>query len=63
MKTNEVTGPGYDSEIVKCLESWGIGSVTEIQKLAIESGISNGTSMLISSPTSSGKTLIGVDFP
>lgn len=41
------------------LRVWGFVSVTPIQALAIEAGVALGTGLFVSSPTSSGKTLIG----
>jgi len=38
---------------------WGFNRLTPIQSLAIVSGVANGKGLFVSSPTSSGKTLIG----
>lgn len=45
--------------LVDCLKEWGINSLTDIQKKAVEAGIPSGASAVVSAPTSSGKTLVG----
>jgi helicase len=47
------------TNLIELLSSWGITELTEIQSLAIEKGITTGSSMIVSAPTSSGKTVIG----
>jgi helicase len=47
-----------DDWIAERLNEWGISSLTEIQQKAIDSKILECRSMIVSSPTSSGKTLI-----
>jgi helicase len=50
---------GIDDELAKPLRSWGIVKLTDIQQLAMKSGVANGCSMVVCAPTSSGKTLVG----
>lgn len=38
---------------------WGIAELTDVQVSAIKAGVASGESMIVSAPTSSGKTLIG----
>lgn len=45
--------------LVKCLDEWGITSLTDIQEKAIQHDVHNGVSAIVSAPTSSGKTLVG----
>ena len=40
------------------LTEWNIGELTEVQVRALTAGIYDGKSMIVSAPTSSGKTLI-----
>lgn len=59
MKVLDVRGPGVDQWLVKRLESWGIEALTDIQQRALAAGIADGRSLVVSAPTSSGKTLVG----
>lgn len=59
MDLNEVIAPGFTDDIKAVLNQWGIQSLTDIQCIALENGISNGESLVVSAPTSSGKTLVG----
>lgn len=59
MPLDQIQGLGIDVLLASQLQSWGIQSLTEIQKLAISKGVANGQSMIVCAPTSSGKTLIG----
>lgn len=45
-------------QTIQYFESTGIKVLTKIQEAAVQAGITQGKSLLISSPTSSGKTLI-----
>lgn len=45
--------------LVSCLQEWGIESLTDIQRLAVEAEVPLGSSAIVCAPTSSGKTLIG----
>jgi helicase len=40
------------------LASWGIAGLTDVQQKAINAGAAAGKSLIVSAPTSSGKTLI-----
>ena len=55
----EIVGPGIDEFILTRLVAWGIQSLTDIQTKAVAAGVANGQSMIVSAPTSSGKTLVG----
>jgi helicase len=59
MQTEELANRGIDKWLVEQLRSWGIAELTDIQRLAIESGLADGKSMVVVAPTSSGKTLVG----
>lgn len=59
MLLNEYSAPGFDEFFKKTLESWGIQELTVIQQQALEAGVEQGESMIVSAPTSSGKTLVG----
>lgn len=59
MKVANATGPGVGSWLTERLESWGIETLTDVQIRALEAGIACGNSMIVSAPTSSGKTLVG----
>lgn len=59
MKTYDVKGPGVDTWLLQRLQSWGIESLTDVQQRAITAGAANGRSLVVSAPTSSGKTLVG----
>ena len=47
------------SELRSACAIWGFTHLTPIQNLAIESGVTRGEGLFVSSPTSSGKTLVG----
>lgn len=53
---NEVDLP---QELRAACAAWNFTQLTPIQSLAIMSGVARGTGLFISSPTSSGKTLVG----
>lgn len=59
MKTSELRGPGVDAWLLQRLQSWGIESLTDIQQRALIVGAAAGHSLVVSAPTSSGKTLVG----
>jgi helicase len=50
---------GFKDDIKAVLASWGIKYLTDIQRIALNNGISDEQSLLVSAPTSSGKTLVG----
>ena len=59
MNVVDVTGPGVGPWLTDRLQAWGITTLTDVQVLALRAGIANGRSMIVSAPTSSGKTLVG----
>ncbi len=59
MKPSDVLGLGFDKWVVDHLGAWGVATLTDIQRLAIEAGVADGSSMVVCSPTSSGKTMVG----
>lgn len=59
MKITEVTGPGVGTWLTESLSAWGINTLTDVQVRALSAGVANGQGMVVSAPTSSGKTLIG----
>jgi helicase len=59
MKVAELQGPGVDSWLLERLQSWGIEALTDVQQRALAAGAAAGRSLVVSAPTSSGKTLVG----
>jgi len=59
MRTSDVEGPGVDVWLLQRLQSWGIKSLTDVQQRALAAGAAAGCSLVVSAPTSSGKTLVG----
>lgn len=59
MNTSDAVGPGVSPWLLARLQTWGISSLTEVQGLALDAGIADQQSLIVSAPTSSGKTLIG----
>lgn len=59
MKTSDIQGPGVDTWLIQQLQSWGIATLTDVQQRAIAAGAAAGRSLIVSAPTSSGKTLVG----
>lgn len=59
MQTKSATGPSVNSQLIDTLLSWGIDSLTKIQVMALDAGVADGRSMIVSAPTSAGKTLVG----
>jgi len=59
MHLTEFEAPGFTEELKQQVSSWGIDTFTDIQQVALQSGVANGNSLVVSAPTSSGKTLVG----
>lgn len=59
MNIEHATGPRVGPWLIERLGSWGINQLTDIQVRALNDGIANGASMIVSAPTSTGKTLVG----
>ena len=59
MKITDVVGPGVEPWLLEKLQEWSICTLTEVQVRAMTAGIADGKSMVVSAPTSSGKTLVG----
>jgi helicase len=59
MKIEDVSGPGTGPWLIEQLRDWGIKTLTDVQAKALAAGVADGTSMIVSAPTSSGKTLVG----
>jgi helicase len=45
--------------LIQRLKSWGIESLTDVQQRALTAGAACGHNLIVSAPTSSGKTLVG----
>jgi helicase len=58
MSTDSIRTMISDAWIVDKLSEWGITFLTDVQQKAVAAGILQGKSMIVSAPTSSGKTLI-----
>lgn len=59
MNITNVSGPGVGAWLTDRLAAWGISKLTDVQVRALAAGIADGKSMIVSAPTSSGKTLVG----
>ena len=59
MNAADASGPGVGVWLTDRLTAWGISTLTDVQVRALDAGIADGRSMIVSAPTSSGKTLIG----
>ncbi len=59
MNVKNIVGNGIDDFIKETLVRWNIQELTDIQSRAVDAGVALGKSMIVSAPTSSGKTLIG----
>ena len=53
------SGPNVGSWLTDRLRALGIRELTDVQVRALRAGIADGRSMIVSAPTSSGKTLVG----
>ncbi|MGH9436744.1 MAG: DEAD/DEAH box helicase [Terriglobia bacterium] len=59
LNVTQASGPGVADWLIERLQSWGISTLTDVQVKALVGGIADGRSMIVSAPTSSGKTLVG----
>lgn len=59
MDIKSVEALEFDDFVRSALAKWGIAWLTEIQQFAVAAGVAQGNSMIVSAPTSSGKTLVG----
>jgi len=59
MNIEKASGPGVGPWLIENLQSWGIHTLTDVQIRALGVGIADGCSMIVSAPTSTGKTLVG----
>ncbi|WP_343846676.1 DEAD/DEAH box helicase, partial [Bowmanella denitrificans] len=59
MEVQNLVEDGFDDFIKETLASWNIQYLTDIQQHAVKAGVMLGQSMIVSAPTSSGKTLVG----
>ena len=59
MKLKDLKAPGVDEWLISRLRTFGITFLTEIQRLALSAGVVDGVSLIVSAPTSTGKTLVG----
>ena len=55
----DASGPGVGVWLTDRLSAWGISALTDVQVRALDAGIADGRSMIVSAPTSTGKTLVG----
>jgi helicase len=58
MQIDDVDAPGLNDELKSALHGWGIERFTAVQRIALEAGCANETSMVVCAPTSGGKTLV-----
>ena len=59
MNVTQASGPGVAAWLIERLQGWGISVLTDVQAKALSAGIADGRSMVVSAPTSTGKTLVG----
>ncbi|GGA37334.1 DEAD/DEAH box helicase [Dyella nitratireducens] len=59
MEVAEADGPGVTEWVKEQLHSWGIKNLTDIQAKSLAAGVAGERSLIVSAPTSSGKTLVG----
>jgi len=58
MRGQQFSHKNLDEWLAEKLASWGITSLTDVQEKALTAGAASGKSLIVSAPTSSGKTLI-----
>jgi ATP-dependent DNA helicase len=59
MDVNELSAKGLDPAIAQLLRARGITRLNDMQVGAVEAGLLSGENILVSAPTSAGKTLVG----
>ncbi len=59
MNIAEFDAPGFTEDLKQTLFSWDYVQLTHVQQVALGMGVAQGKSLLVSAPTSSGKTLVG----
>ena len=59
MELSDISGPGVEDWLIGQLTTWGIETLTDVQVRALAAGVAGGQSMIVSAPTSTGKTLVG----
>ncbi|MEH6458955.1 DEAD/DEAH box helicase [Chitinimonas sp. JJ19] len=59
MRTTDAQGPGVDAWLLQRLRGWGVDWLTDVQQRALAAGAADGRNLVVSAPTSSGKTLVG----
>src|SRR3990170_5145754 len=59
MRVSDARGPNVGPWLTDRLTAWCINTLTHVQEIALSSGIADGRSLIVSAPTSSGKTLVG----
>jgi len=58
MSKQELLCKGLEDWLSRKLVLWGITELTDVQEKAVSVGAASGKSLIVSAPTSSGKTLI-----
>lgn len=59
MKITDLSKYGISQSVIDRLLSFGFVELTEVQNLAIESGLFDGKNLVVSAPTNTGKTFVG----
>lgn len=59
MDVSGAQGPGVTQWLIDRLKTWGIQTLTDVQVRSMAAGVADGRSLIVSAPTSSGKTLVG----
>lgn len=59
MQIDQFNSPAFSPEIRETIRSWGVTQFTNVQVEALNAGVVDGRSQVVSAPTSSGKTLVG----
>ncbi|MBU7026543.1 MAG: DEAD/DEAH box helicase [Theionarchaea archaeon] len=58
MKIEDLRDLDVNDSVIKKIRELGFHELTEVQELAVEKGLFKGTSLIVSSPTNTGKTFI-----